>query len=76
MSKTVLSSHIIGERGVNAFADYCNRHQPYIIWREETKNDFGVDGEVELTEITIDGKTKPTSQILKVQVKSTQHDNS
>jgi len=61
---------------VNAFADYCNRHQPYIIWREETKNDFGVDGEVELTEITIDGKTKPTSQILKVQVKSTQHDNS
>jgi hypothetical protein len=76
MSKTVLPSHIIGERGVNAFSDYCNRHQPYIIWREETKNDFGVDGEVELTEITLDGKTKPTSQILKVQIKSTQHDNS
>lgn len=76
MSKTVLPSHVIGERGVNAFSDYCNRHQPYIIWREETKNDFGVDGEVELTEVTPDGKTKPTSQILKVQIKSTQHDNS
>lgn len=76
MPKTVLPTHVIGERGVNAFADYCNRHQPYIIWREEVKNDFGVDGEIELTEITADGKTKPTSQILKVQIKSTQHDNS
>jgi hypothetical protein len=76
MSKTVLASHIIGERGVNAFADYCNRHKPYIIWREETKNDFGVDGEIELTEITLEGKTKPTSQIIKIQIKSTQHDNS
>ncbi|MDJ1486215.1 DUF4365 domain-containing protein [Cytophagaceae bacterium YF14B1] len=76
MSKTVLPTHIIGERGVNVFADYCNRHQPYILWREETKNDFGVDGEVELTEITIEGKIKPTSQILKVQIKSTQNDKS
>lgn len=72
MSKIVRPSHIIGERGVNVFADYCNRHQPYIIWREETKNDFGIDGEVELTEVNEDGKIKPTSQTLKVQIKSTQ----
>ncbi|MCF0059856.1 DUF4365 domain-containing protein [Dyadobacter sp. LJ419] len=76
MSKIVRASHIIAERGVNVFADYCNRHNPYIIWREETKNDFGIDGEIELTEKTDDGKTKPTSRILKVQVKSTEHDNS
>ena len=76
MSKTVLASHIIGERGVNAFENYCNRHQPYIIWRETIKNDFGIDGEVELTEVTSDGKTRPISQTLKVQIKSTQSDKS
>lgn len=76
MPKTVLASHIVGERGVNAFENYCNRHQPYIIWREATKNDFGIDGEVELTEVTADGKTRPISQTLKVQIKSTQSEKS
>ena len=76
MAKVVRGTHIIGERGVNAFADYCNRHKPYIIFREVTKNDFGIDAEVELTAVNEDGKIEPTGEILKVQIKSTEQDAS
>lgn len=76
MAKIVRSTHVIGERGVNAFANYCNRHKPYIIFREVTKNDFGIDAEVELTAVNEDGKTEPTGEILKVQIKSTEQDAS
>lgn len=71
MAKTVLDTHILAERGVNVFADYCNRHIPYILWREEAKNDFGVDGEVELCEINDKKQIEPTGFIIKVQIKST-----
>jgi hypothetical protein len=71
MSKTVNQTHITGEEGVNAFATYCNKHRPYIIWREETKNDFGIDGEVELTYKNDSGKIEPTGKIIKIQLKST-----
>lgn len=72
MSKVVKSTHVLAERGVNVFADYCNRHQPYIIWREEAKNDFGVDGEVELCVVNDRGQTIASGHILKVQIKSTE----
>jgi hypothetical protein len=76
MAKTIKPSHIVGERGTNAFANYCNRHTPYLIWRPETHNDFGIDGEVEITATTADGKLEATGEILKVQVKSTEQANS
>lgn len=72
MAKIVKSTHVLGERGVNVFADYCNRHKPYIIWREEAKNDFGVDGEVELCTINDKGQIVASGYILKVQIKSTE----
>jgi hypothetical protein len=76
MAKIVNKSHIVGERGAIRFADYCNQHEPYMIFRPVTVNDFGIDGEIELTEINIDNKTTPTAQIIKVQLKSTAKDNS
>lgn len=72
MAKIVSENHIRGEEGVNAFATYCNRHKPYIIWREETKNDFGIDGEVELTRVNSNGKTEASGEIIKIQLKSTE----
>jgi hypothetical protein len=56
-----MPQHIIGERGVVEFARYCNRHTPYIIFRETTKSDFGIDGEVELVVKNADGQLQPTS---------------
>ncbi len=72
MSKTIQDSHIIAERGVNAFADYCNRHNPYMLWRPENINDFGIDGEVELAAKNANGKTEPTGEIIKIQIKATE----
>ena len=71
MSKTVPESQIIGERGVITFKDYCNKHTPYLIFREESVHDYGIDGEVEITRIKENGKIEPTAEILKVQIKST-----
>lgn len=68
--KIVQDSHIIGERGVIKFHEYCNKHQPYICFREISRNDFGIDGEVELIEIREDGKKYMTGQLVKVQLKS------
>lgn len=72
MSKTIQESHIIAERGVNVFADYCNRHNPYMLWRPENINDFGIDGEVELAAKNLNGKTEPTGEIIKIQIKATE----
>lgn len=69
--KTVQESHITAEKGVVKFNSFCVNHNPFLIWREEAKNDFGIDGEVELTKKTDMGKIEATANVLKVQVKST-----
>jgi hypothetical protein len=70
MGKIVNDTHIIGERGVIRFHDYCNSHYPYICFREVLRNDFGIDGEVELVRVNDDGKKEMTGELLKVQIKS------
>ncbi|SKC45894.1 DUF4365 domain-containing protein [Ohtaekwangia koreensis] len=71
MSKIVNQTHTTGDKGVAAFHTYCAHHNPHILWKPETVNDFGVDGEVELTSIRSDGKLEATGEILKIQIKST-----
>jgi hypothetical protein len=70
MAKIVNDTHIIGERGVIRFHDYCNSHYPYICFREVLRNDFGIDGEVELVRVNEEGKKEMTGELLKVQIKS------
>lgn len=70
MAKIVNDAHIIGERGVIRFHDYCNSHFPYICFREVLRNDFGIDGEVELVKINDEGKKEMTGELLKIQIKS------
>jgi hypothetical protein len=70
MGKIVNDTHIIGERGVIRFHDYCNSHYPYISFREVLRNDFGIDGEVELVRINEEGKKEISGELLKVQIKS------
>lgn len=76
MGKTVKDTHITGEFGVIHFSEYCNRHKPYIIFREVLKSDFGIDGEIELTRTNEDNKIEPTGEILKVQIKTAGTNNS
>ena len=56
MRKIVTRNHIIGRKGVNAFERFCLNQKPELLWKEETVNDFGIDGEVELVAIKNDGK--------------------
>lgn len=71
MAKIVQQNHITAEKGVTKFASYCINHIPVILFREETKHDYGVDGEIELTRTNDEGKTEATGEIIKIQLKST-----
>jgi len=72
MSKYINQPQITGDKGVAAFHYYCAQHTPYIIFREESKNDFGIDGEIEFTITDENNKKVVTGEILKVQIKSTE----
>lgn len=71
MAKYIQEQHITGELGVNQFHNYCLRHNPFIIFREESKSDFGIDGEVEIAEFDDTSKLVASGEIIKVQIKST-----
>lgn len=71
MAKIVSEQHLTGEKGVVNFNLYCLNHKPELLFREEQKYDYGVDGEVELTKPTSDGKREATGNIVKIQLKST-----
>jgi hypothetical protein len=71
MAKSVSQQHITAEKGVSKFQSFCACHNPFLIFREESKHDYGIDGEVELTKFTNVGKTEATGDILKIQLKST-----
>ena len=71
MPKYIQDQHITGELGVNEFENYCLRHNPPILFRSERVSDFGIDGEVELTAFTQEGKKYATGEIIKIQIKST-----
>ena len=72
MSKFINQSQIVGEKGVAVFYNYCVQHIPFIIFREESKNDFGIDGEIEFTKTDENNRKIVTVEILKVQIKSTE----
>lgn len=76
MGKVVQNTHISGEAGVIKFAEFCNKHKPYIFFREVLKSDFGIDGEIELTRTNEENKIEPLGEIMKVQIKTVSSDNS
>lgn len=71
MGKVVAQNHITAEKGVTKFALYCANHEPFIIFREETKHDYGIDGEIEITRNTTQGKREATAKVIKIQLKAT-----
>lgn len=55
----------------NKFEQYCINQKPYIIWRQLTSHDSGIDGEIEFTTTGIDGRAVATGETKKVVIKST-----
>lgn len=70
MAKYISISQIVGDKGVAKFHSYCVKHDPYIIFREKSKHDFGIDGEIELVRKNEEGKNEVTGEIIAVQIKS------
>lgn len=69
MGKTVLPSKRTEWKGLDRIAEIV--HGMNCIWREMTKDDFGLDGEIEVVTRKPDGNGLETSgQILKVQAKA------
>ena len=69
MGKTVLASKQTEWKGLDRIAEIV--HSMNCIWREMTKDDFGLDGEIEVVTPKPDGTGLETNgQILKVQAKA------
>ncbi|MDF1546633.1 MAG: DUF4365 domain-containing protein [Bacteroidales bacterium] len=70
MTKYISKSQIVGDKGVAKFNSFCVNHDPYIIFREKSKHDFGIDGEIELVRKNEENKFEVTGEIIAVQIKS------
>ncbi|HEX8286724.1 MAG TPA: DUF4365 domain-containing protein [Pyrinomonadaceae bacterium] len=72
MSKVHSQTRITDNKGTARFQSYCANHEPQISWKPTPNDDIGIDGEVEL----FDEQGKPLSELIKIQLKSTEKDNS
>jgi hypothetical protein len=72
MSKVHSQTRITDNKGTARFEYYCANHTPQISWKPIPNDDIGIDGEVEL----FDNSGEPLSELIKIQLKSTEKDNS
>lgn len=72
MSKVHAQSRVVESKGIARFHTYCANHKPPISWKPTSNDDIGIDGEVEL----FDKHGKPLPELIKIQLKSTERDNS
>lgn len=72
MSKVHSQTRITDNKGTARFQSYCANHKPQISWKPIPNDDIGIDGEVEL----FDDAGKPLSELIKIQLKSTERDKS
>lgn len=70
MAKSYSDTRIIDNKGNARLTQYCAVHKPQLVWRRTPNDDIGIDGEIEL----YDGDGNPLSEIIKVQLKSSERD--
>ncbi len=76
MAKFVGKSTIIEHKGLAKLKTFCANSKPYLVCRDETVTDVGIDGEIEICFENADGKTEASGERIKFQLKSTESDNS
>lgn len=72
MSKIHSQTRIIDNKGLARLQTYCANHTPQVSWRPVSNDDIGIDGEIEL----YSDEGHRLSEIIKVQLKSTETDKS
>jgi hypothetical protein len=76
MPKYVGASTIIEHKGLAKLKTFCANNKPFLICRDETITDVGIDGEIEICNQNINGKTEASGERIKFQLKTTESDNS
>jgi hypothetical protein len=72
MPKFVGQGTITDHKGLARLKTFCANSTPFLICRDETVTDVGIDGEIEITLKNSDGKTEATNERIKFQLKSTE----
>lgn len=76
MSKFVGRSTIVEHKGLAKLKTFCANSTPFLVCRDETITDVGIDGEIEVCSKNADGKTEASGERIKFQLKSTESNNS
>lgn len=76
MPKLIGRSTIVEHKGLAKLKTFCANSIPFLVCRDETITDVGIDGEIEVCLKNIDGKTEASGERIKFQLKSTESDNS
>lgn len=76
MPKYIGKGTITEHKGLAKLKTFCANNTPFLIPLDETITDVGIDGEIEICLKNEDGKTEPTGDRIKFQLKSTESDNS
>jgi len=76
MSKFIGNNTIVEHKGLAKLKTFCANHIPFLLCRDETITDVGIDGEIEICLKNADGKTEATGERIKFQLKSTESDQS
>jgi len=76
MGKFIGKGTIIEHKGLAKLKTFCANNIPFLVCRDETVTDVGIDGEIEICLNNSDGKVEATGDRIKFQLKSTESDNS
>lgn len=76
MPKFIGKSTIIEHKGLAKLKTFCVNNVPFLVCRDETITDVGIDGEIEISMTNQEGKVEATGERIKFQLKSTESDNS
>jgi hypothetical protein len=76
MPKYIGKGTVIEHKGMAKLKVFCANNTPFLVCRDETITDLGIDGEIEISFTNEDGKIEATGERIKFQLKSTESDNS
>lgn len=76
MGKFIGRGTIIEHKGLAKLKTFCANNNPFLVCRDETITDVGIDGEIEICLQNSDGKTEATGDRIKFQLKSTESEHS
>ncbi len=76
MSKYIGRGTITEHKGIAKLKTFCANNTPFLVCRDETITDVGIDGEIEISLKNEEGKVEATGERIKFQLKSTESENS